>query len=183
MKTTSIWNVLIGALVLTVFTACGGGGGGGDVIVTQPTSADLTLSTAVTGMIPANTVITGYNVTISLPAGVTVKATPDSLNPAILVPDSGVVTDNPAGSYIEAVYSAATSTLPGTVKVHIVSATGYAPGEFCKVKCDIAAGHYPTTSSFAQPTLDDVTGTDIISGSTITTLAGQLSLSAIAVIN
>jgi hypothetical protein len=184
MKKLSLSSVMICALSLTVLAACGGGGGGGGgVTITQPTTAVLTLSTAVTGTIPATTTINGYDVTISLPAGVTVKATPDSINPGKLVTDPGVVTDNPAGSYIESVYSAATGTFPGLVKVHVVSATGFAAGTFCKVNGDIAAGHYPTASSFAQPTLDDATGYDTISSSTVTTLAGQLSLTSTVVIN
>lgn len=180
MKKTSLLSMLILALALLTLAACGGGGGSDSVTIPQPTTAVLTLSTAVTGTIPANTIIAGYDVTISLPAGVTVKATPDSLNPAKLVPDPGVVTDNPAGSYVEPVYSAATSSLPGTVQVHIVSATGYAPGEFCKVNADIAAGHYPTASDFQQPTFDAY-GWDKNTNSNVP-LTGQLSLTEAAVI-
>jgi hypothetical protein len=184
MNKIAISSSMIFALTLALLSACGGGGGGGGgVTLTQSTTAVLTLSTTVTGTIPASTIITGYDVTISLPAGVTVKATPDILNPAKLVTDPGVVTDNPAGSYITSVYSAATGTFPGTVKVHVASATGFPAGNFCKVNGDIAAGHYPTASSFAQPTLDSVTGFDINTTGTVTTLAGQLSLTATVVIN
>jgi hypothetical protein len=188
MKRISLISLLMLAFALSTLAACGGGGGGGGGFINiqpatpQTTTAVLTLSTAVTGTIPGNTTINGYDVTITLPDGVTVKATPDSLNPAKLVTDPGVVTDIPVGSNAESVYSAATSTLSGTVKVHIASATGYAPGDFCKVNADIAAGHHLTASSFVQPTLDDVAGYDIISKSTVTTLANQLHLTATVVI-
>lgn len=178
MKTTSIWNLLIGALVLTMFTACGGGGGGGDVILTQPTHAVLTLSTTAAGTIPPTTTINSYNVTISLPACVTVKST---VNPPET--DANVVTASgkAAGASISGVYTAATGTFPGTLKIYVASASGFNAGEFCTVTCDIAAGHYPTASNFVQPTLDDATGIDA-SVSTVT-LTGQLSLTSTAVIN
>lgn len=152
MKKISIASLLVLALTLTMLSGCGGGGGGGvSSTATQHTTAVLTLSTAVTGTIPPNTNIESYKVMITLPAGVTVKATPDSINPAKLVTDSGVVTasgkalgaDPPIGIYI-----AATNTL----SISIYSTTGFDPGEFCKVTCVIAAGSFPTVSSFNQPT-------------------------------
>jgi hypothetical protein len=179
MKKIAISSLLILTLTLTILSACGGGGGGG-VTLTQPTSAVLTLSTAVTGTIPATTTINSYNVTITLPAGVTVKST---VNPPET--DAGVVTASgkASGALVSGVYTAATSTLPGTVKVYVASASGFDAGEFCKVNGDIAAGYYPTASSFAQPTLDDATGFDSNSSSTVLHMQTLMSLTETAVIN
>jgi hypothetical protein len=178
MKKISLSNLLIFALGLTMLSACGGGGSSS--ALPQPTTAVLTLSTAATGTIPATTTINSYNVTITLPAGVTVKST---VNPPET--DAGVVnaSGKASGALVSGVYTPATGTFPGTVRVYVASATGFDPGEFCIVNGDITAGQYPTASNFVQPTLDDVTGYDIISQSTVTTLAGQLSLSATAMVN
>jgi hypothetical protein len=81
---------------------------------------------------------------------------------------------------ISGVYTAATGTFPATVKVYVVSASGMTAGDFCIVNADIAAGHYPTASNFAAPTLDDATGMDSVPSTVI--LTGQLSLSATAVV-
>jgi hypothetical protein len=135
-------------LVLTVLSACGGGGGGdAGITVQQPTTAVITLAT--TGTITANTIITGYDVLIRLPAGVTVKSTTSPQT------DSGVVTatGTASGSSVVAVYSAATSTLSGTVRILIAKADGFSgAGEFGTVNCDIAAGYYPKTTDFPLPT-------------------------------
>src|SRR5512144_3040812 len=100
-----ILNLLILALALTTFSACGGGGGGGSNPTPQPTTAVLTLSTAVIGTIPAPTVITGYDVTITLPAGVTVKSStpPQTDNGVVVGSGNGAVagTRN-AASYLPA---------------------------------------------------------------------------------
>lgn len=182
MKRIALSSLMILALTLTLLAACGsGGGGGGGVTVSQPTTAVLTLSTSVTGTIPPNTVITGYDVTITLPDGVTVKT---MLNSSATSTDV-VTTDGSAyanGALIQGVYSAATGSFPGTVKVFVASATGYDPGDFCKVKCDIAAGHYPTASNFHQPTF---AASGLVTSPTTSTvdLTGQLSLTETAVVN
>lgn len=181
MKKTSLLSMLILALALSTLAACGGGGGSDSVTIPQPTTpqpttAVLTLSTAGTGTIPADTIITGYDVTISLPAGVTVKSTTPPQT------DAGVVTDYPAGSLPPtAVYSAATGSIPGKVRIVIVSGTGgYGAGVFSKVNCDIAAGHYPNASDFQQPTFAAF-GWDNNTNSNVD-LTGYLSLTEAAVI-
>jgi len=166
------------AVALVVLAHCGGGGDGDGITIVQPTTAVLTLATAVTGALPANTIINGYDVTISLPAGVTVKST--TVPPQT---DDGVVTASGAatGSSIVAVYSAATSTLPAKVRILIVKDSGFSAGEFGKVNCDIAAGHYPIAADFQQPTFA-VGGWNTATSSTVD-LTGQLSMTASAVIN
>jgi hypothetical protein len=167
-------NLVILAFLLSLVAACGGGGGG--VSVSQPTTAILTLSTAVTGTIPAGTTINTYLVTITLPAGVTVKTDPGSSQTA-----AGVVTASGKASsaYTAGVYTAATGTFPGTVKVSIVkvdpiTGAGFDPGEFCKVTGDIAPGVSLSESNFVPPTLDDATGIDATQSTVI--LTGELSV-------
>jgi hypothetical protein len=177
MRKISLSSLMISALILSVISACGGGGGGGGGGIPQPTTAALTLSTAVTGTIPAGTTVNSYDVTVTLPAGVTVK----SANPPET--DAGVVTasGNALGATITGVYTAATGTFPGTVKIFVASASGFDAGEFCKVNGDIAAGYHPTASDFTQPTLDDATGIDASVSTVI--LTGELSLTSTVVIN
>lgn len=175
MKKISLLSLLILALMLTTLAACGGGGGGsspsnGDSHgVTNPTKAVLTFSTAVTGTMPANTIITGYDLQFSLPAGVTVKSTTPP------VTDAGVVTasGNAAGSSITAVYAPATAGVPGKVRILVASANGFPAGEFSKATCDIAAGTVPTTADFPQPTLA-VSGYNTSTNTTVD-LSGQIS--------
>jgi hypothetical protein len=178
MKTKSILNLLLGTLMFTLVSACGGGGGGSNITVTQPSTAVITLSTNVIGSIPATTTINSYNVTIILPEGVTVKST---VNPPETDANVVIATGNAAGASISAVYTAASGTLPGTLKIYVASAAGFDAGEFCKVSCDISSGHYPTASDFVPPTLDDATGIDA-SVSTVT-LTNDLSLTSTAVID
>lgn len=176
MKKLTLSSLLICALVLTVLSACGGGGDGG-ITVQQPTTAVITLATAVNGTMPTNTIITGYDVLISLPAGVTVKSTtaPPQTNDGVVT-----ATGAAAGSSIAAVYSVATSTVSGTVRILIAKADGFSAGTFSTVNCDIAAGHYPKTTDFPLPTLV-ANGYDTNLNSTVD-LTSFLTLTATAVI-
>jgi hypothetical protein len=186
MKKKYLSILLMVALGLAILPACGGGSSSSPQS-SQPTSAVLTLSTAVTGTIPVDTAITSYDVTIPLPAGVTVKTMLNSSETG-----TGVVTasGNAVNELIRGVYTAATGTFPGTVKVYVESANGFDAGEFCKVNIDIVAGYSPTASSFAQPTFilppdgDGALGLDLsdpIHPSTVT-LTGELSLTVSAVV-
>jgi hypothetical protein len=166
MKKVSLSSVLIFALALTTLSACGGGGGGGGGSSSgssspppaQPTTAVLTLSTAVKGAIPAPAVIAGYDVTITLPAGVTVKSTalPPQTDSGVVV---GTVNGAAAGTYYVASYTPAT----GKVRIVMVSPKGNGfngAGEFCKVNCDIAKGYYPTAADFQQQPTFKASGID-----------------------
>jgi len=186
MKNISQSSLMIIALALALLSACSGSGGGeGDNnnVPVQPTNAVLTLSTTVTGAIPATTTINSYDVTITLPEGVTVKASPDSINPSVMTTDPGVVTPtgNASGASVSAIYTAANGGNPGTVKVHIASGTGFSAGKFCTINGDVAAGAYPAPADFLAPTLDDATGIDASVSTVI--LTGELHLDATVVVN
>jgi hypothetical protein len=150
-------------LTTTILCACGGGGGGSTTAApAQPTTATIKISTQ--GTYPSGALIGGINVTLALPAGVTVKATPDTINPSILVTNSGVVAASGvavSNSTILATYSAATSSVAGTVHIQIANPTGFVIGEFVTVKADIAAGSNPTAAGFSLPSFAavDLNGT------------------------
>lgn len=179
MKKASLSILLIVTLGLLTLSACGGGGGGGSA-PQGPTSAILTLSTATTITFPAATTINSYDVTISLPSGVTVQTMPSSsITGTDVLITSG--TASGAGAIIYGTYTAATGTFPGKVKVFVDSAAGFAAGEFCKVHANIASGS-PTASSFTPLTLVEATGIDTNTSDTVLGLEGSLILSATAVI-
>ena len=171
MKKTSLSSLFIFALSLTVLTACGGGGGGGsDAPPFQPTTAVITLSTAITGTIP-NTTINGYDVTINLPAGVTIK--------------SATATGAASGSQI-----VSTGTT-GNVRILIANGSGFSAGQFSTINCSIAAGSYPKASDFQQvafsvppsiPGGGGASGWNSKTSSTVN-LTGNMSLTASAVVN
>ncbi len=179
MKKISLRSALLMSLALVLLSACSGGGGGG-VTVTQPTTAILTLASSVTGSIPADTIIAGYQVTIDLPAGVSVK----SSNPPQVDADVVTLSSAAAGAGVMASYTQSTGSLPGQLKIILAStqSTGFTAGELGKVNCDIAAGFYPVVSDFTQPSFV-VSGlkTDP-TGSVISTvdLTGQMSLAVTA---
>jgi hypothetical protein len=116
-------------------------------------------------------VIGAIDVTVNLPSGVSVKSSPSTTNPAVLVMDPGVVVASgvAAGANTStsfSVYTAATATLPGNVRVRLTNpVTGFGTGEFVTVNCDIAAGAFPTASDF---NLTDFMAWDLTSGLTIT---------------
>ncbi|MDH4163771.1 MAG: hypothetical protein OEW15_13960 [Nitrospirota bacterium] len=129
---------------LTMAAACGGGGGGGGGGGnTAPTTAIVTLATS--GTLPAGVDgIGAIDITLALPAGVTVAATNQ-------VTDSGVVTASgtATGAIAFGTYTAATTTIPATVRVMITSSSagGFGTGEFATVNC-ILNGTSPADADF-----------------------------------
>jgi hypothetical protein len=180
MIKNNLINELIFATALCVLSSCGGSTNVAEQPPQQsqqPTTAILTLSTVVTGTIPATTTINSYVITVTLPAGVTVKtiANSSATSAGVLV-SSGMA----SGALVSGIYTAASGTVPGKVSVLIASAIGFDAGECCKVNCDIAVGYYTKASDFVLPTLNDATGMDV-SVSTVT-LTKELTLSASAVV-
>ncbi len=178
MKKRLLLHLIILVLALTVLPHCGGGGGGGGGNNNNnsggPTTAVLTLSAAITGIMPPNTTIDGYDVTITLPAGVTINSTtPPSIDGSVLTYTGGSAGTNIAGSY-----APAAGGTPGTAKIIVANANGISAGEFCKVTCNIPAGSNP---SFAQPTFA-VSG--LVTSPSVSTvdLTGVVTMTVTAVI-
>ncbi len=177
MKRISLRSLAICLFGLFLVSACGGGGGGSAVALppaAQPV-AIVTMSTAVTGTIPAGTTINGYEVTMTLPADVTCKSTAGQTDPGVVT-----VIGQAAGSLATGVYTAATASQRGTVTVTIVSGTGFGAGAFCTVQCELANGVQPTAADFKPLVLDAATG--LVSGTTTTNLTSQLTVTASVVI-
>ena len=117
----------------------------GVAVSEQFTAAVLKLSS--TGVLPQGSSLSGIEVTVQLPAGVTVGA--DGNN----VVNAGVVTASGAavGSGVTpALHTPATATLPGTLQFLVWSnvAAGFGVGEFATVNCLVARGNFPTAGDF-----------------------------------
>jgi hypothetical protein len=107
----------------------------------QPTAAIVKLIT--TGTLPAGAQVGGIDVTLYLPAGVTVKsaATPPET-------DSGVVTASGVAASNSSLISTVT-TATGAVRILLANPNGFGTGEFATVNCDIAAGSHPAQTDFS----------------------------------
>jgi hypothetical protein len=102
-----------------------------------------------------------------------------------MVTDIGVVAaiGVAAGASVSGIYSAATTTLPGKVMIHMASTGSRTAGEFCQVQFDIAAGSNIHVSDFAAPSLNDSTGFNTVTVSTVTGLEHELLLTASIVLH
>lgn len=173
MKKAHIARYAVGAVLLLSILACRGNRSSSTPAPqVQPTEAILTLSSAVTGTFPATTTLNSYVVTVGLPEGVTVRTLPSSP-----VTAAGVVTASGMASraYAEGVYTAPSGSAPATVRIFVAGADGFAAGEFCVVHADIADGVHPTAADFGAPTVEDATGYDRSTDSTVIGLENELS--------
>lgn len=175
MKRISLWSFVIVTTGLSLLSACGGGTSSTEQPPAAAPVAIVTLSTAVTGTVPADTTINGYEVTMTLPPDVTCKSGSGGQT------DPGVVTASgeAAGALAAGLYTAATATQDATVKITIASGPGFNAGIFCKVRCALAHGARPAAGDFA-PGLDSATG--LVSGSTTTDLTSQLAVTVSSVV-
>jgi len=144
MNKISLSSLLIFALILTTLSACGGGGGsggGGTAQTPQSTTAILTLATSGTG-----TTINGIDVTVLLPAGVTVKSAtaPPQTDSGVVLLTGGAAVGPITPQYAIGVYTPASGGNPGKVKIAVVNVNGFSTGPFCTLTCDIAPGTTPT---------------------------------------
>lgn len=154
MKHTILFSMLIGALL--VFTGCGGGGGdgGGGGAAQQPTTIAVALTT--TGTLPSGNLIRGIDVTLNLPAGVTVNASPSAVNPSVLVPDSNVVVLQ--GGAVGADKSGITYS-SGKVNLILIIPSGISTGSnFAVVNCIVPAGISVSSSNFTITPHTTLTG-------------------------
>jgi hypothetical protein len=164
MKKMTIGSWLI--LCFSIFTLSACGDSGNKSGQHQFTNALVKLSTATTA-----TSLGGVDATILLPPGVTVSSTtlPPWTDSSVVVPSGQASSDASATG----LYTAVTGTSPATVRVQLVSTavSGFGPGEFVSVKCNISAGNYPTQSDFMLGSSPSTTVWDIhgavISGATV----------------
>jgi hypothetical protein len=126
MKRTYLLSIIFSLAV--ALSGCGGGGGGG---ASQP-GAVVTLSTS--GTIPPGNSIKNIEITVGLPAGLSVAYAPSSANPAVNEPVAGVVALQ--GVAVGSTYTARYT--PGTRELNIVviNATGFSTGAFATINCD-----------------------------------------------
>jgi len=175
MKRISLLHLSLLAFLCAIMAACGSdnkkstSGPSSD----QPVKAVLTLSTAVNGALPADTIITGYDLMLGLPDGVTVK----SSSPPETDPDVVVASNMAAGLSITGVYSASTGDTSGKLRILVASANGLSAGAFSTVTCDIAAGASPAVSDFELPLSFSAVGYNTKTDTTVS-LDGYLTLTA-----
>jgi adhesin/invasin len=105
--------------------------------IDQPTKAIIKLST--TG-VPAGTLIGGLDLTVTLPAGVTLQKNAD--NTAI----TGAVTGSGAATGVGATSNVLT---PNTVRFAMATTAGFAGGEFATIVADVAVGTFSGTVTAA----------------------------------
>jgi len=162
MKKISLLSLAILIPAIMIITDCGGGGGGGGgAAAPQATTAIITLSTATIPADPkpaAGTTITDYQVTITLPAGVTVMSSVTPTTDAGVVTLSGMAAVPGTGATVIGNYTHAINIL----RIDVAAYPGFNAGEFCKVICNINPGSHPQAADFAF-TFDYAGGLDISS--------------------
>jgi hypothetical protein len=168
-RTTSFMAVCGILLVL----GCGGGGGGGTTGggSTQPTEAVVKI--AMTGTLPAGTLIGGIDIAVSLARGVSAKSTsnPPETDAGVVVA-SGVASTN---SQILATYTPPSGSTHGTARLLVINASGFGTGEFATVSGDIAEGYNPTSADFTVNalTVADLNGAPLSGLTAVFTVSNQ----------
>lgn len=172
MQRMTLKGLVMFALCIATLASCGGGGGGGGATSqvsgpSQPTMAVVKIRT--TGTLDPGVMIGGIEVTGVLPAGVSVNATPDPINPSKLVTDSGVV----IASGVTGTQAGTIATYDATdrkVSIQVYDLDGFGTGEFVTVQCNITSGSAPIAANFS---LEGFIVTDL-TGSVLDTLAPEL---------
>jgi len=151
MKMTTTSGLLITCFILVSLVACSGGGSSS--APAPPTTAVIKLFSTATGSLPAGTLIYTTQATVNLPKGVTVKASPSSANPQVMVannPSAISASGLAAGAETVIATYLASSTTPSTYKVELYMAksNGFSAGEFAVLNCDITPGYAPAAADF-----------------------------------
>jgi hypothetical protein len=142
----------------------------GESGVTSATTAEVKLKTD--GTLPAGTKINALELTLSMPAGVTIPAGQDGSvdvsSPTAPVKVSGVVAQALVGTQATLLaggtrFATGSATAPNKLKLVFIfsTATGFDVGEFATVTCNIAPGTVVTPGHFIVSGIKVVTvGTD-----------------------
>lgn len=148
-------------LLLTAFlllSACGSG-------TPEPTTRQAVLKLSTEGTLATGTKIGAIdNITITLPAGVTVPTdAAGKVLPGVVSP-SGQTATGTVVPIIDSIFTPATTGSQATLTIKMVVAAGFDPGEFATVTCNIT-GSVPTATDFSinQATFrtKDLNGADI----------------------
>lgn len=141
MKILTCVKVVILLAVVAFIWGCGSGGN------QAPTSSNTKKSVSL------GAPVSGIEITLILPPGVTVKAdlaTGKTLEGVVTVtgPNAGR-----ANSASFSKYTPASGGVPGKVKIGLMSDTAFVAGEFFTVVCDVAAEATATDGSFGYEDL------------------------------
>jgi hypothetical protein len=131
------FHLIICFVILGFPPGCGSGGGGNGS--GAPTNAIIHLSTQGT---PSSQPLYGVQVTLSLPAGVTVAANASGTT------NDGVVTASGAAAGASTVITGHYASSVGTVQIDVAKATGFGTGQFATVACTVTKGYSPKAADF-----------------------------------
>ena len=167
MKTISGMIALLCLAALAMLTGCGGGGSS-STPAASATRANVKLSTQ--GTLAQGTQLSGINVVINLPAGVTVSADASNVVAAGVVSASGVTALTGTTIITPPIYTPATATAAGTLQFTI-AAGNFGTGEFATVNFNLAQGSTPPTAADvtitpADQTLHSVTTLSVVLATT-----------------
>ena len=143
MKIRTFIKIVMMLALLSFIWGCGSGGGG-----TQGTVKYAAKSTLSGAFRPS---VKGVEITLVLPAGVTVKADASGMTLAGVVTAVAPNDVTTANGSILAKYTPASGTIPGKVKIVIARGdTPFTAGNFFTVVCDVAAGQAtPSAADFS----------------------------------
>ncbi len=141
--------IILGTLIVAVALVAGFGCGGGGSSSATSTTATVTMSSG--GTLANGTQIGALDVTLTFPAGVSVKTSPAKVSKSN-VTYTGVVsaTGVAAGTNSMAL---ATQTAANTLDIKVANPVGFGTGEFVQVTFDIAAGSTIKDTDFVEGTL------------------------------
>ena len=152
-----------------LLSGCGGGGANTGGENTHPAKKSV-VKISLAGTLPADMLIGGIDIIVSLASGVSVKsssAPPETDAGAVVA--SGVAIAN---SLLFSTYAPAAGITPGKVHLLIANTSGFGIGEFATLIGDISAGSDPVSADFTGTSL---TVTDV-NGAPITGLAAALAV-------
>jgi ABC-type glycerol-3-phosphate transport system substrate-binding protein len=140
-------KILAVILIAMGVAGCGSGGGGG-----AQGTADGKVSTKVKMPYSAEGLpVTGLQLTINIPLGVTVPVDPLTGQAAKSVVKLSGAT-NPDAVLVAVDYVPATVSSHGILKFLVIDPNGFTPSEYVSVTLDITPGYFPKESDF---TIDD----------------------------